>query len=302
MRYLLYILLTFNYILSPALSLAAPNVVVSIKPVHSLVSGVMQGVSRPELLIHSNQSIHHYSLKPSDRRLLANADLIFWVGSELEIFLPRLLNNLDRTTRVVSLIENEKLTRLPMRQIHNEHNDKHQQPDRPIWDGHIWLNTHNVDVMINDITQHLVKIDPDNAPHYKNNQKKLHEQTKNLRKNLHAQLGKTSQPFISYHDAYQYFEHEFKLNNKGFVTGSEELSPGAHRILEVKKIIASNSIQCVFYDTPLKPSVIKTLMSETGVKSIELDPTGMQFEYGDQAWFKIMRTMAASFNSCLQPH
>ena len=71
-----------NLIASPVQ--AAPKVVATIAPVHSLVSGVMAGVAAPDLLLPGGASPHSYALKPSDARMLATADLIVAVGPTLE--------------------------------------------------------------------------------------------------------------------------------------------------------------------------------------------------------------------------
>ena len=66
-------LLWFNL----AMAASDLKVVVSIKPFHSLVSTVMQGVSEPALLLSGNNSPHTYSLRPSAAVKLQNADLVF---------------------------------------------------------------------------------------------------------------------------------------------------------------------------------------------------------------------------------
>ena len=76
-----------TYVAAPAS--AAPKVVTSIKPLHSLVSGVMKGVGEPYLLIKGVASPHTFSLKPSDARELERARVIFWVGDVLAPGLER---------------------------------------------------------------------------------------------------------------------------------------------------------------------------------------------------------------------
>ena len=85
------------------------NVVVSIKPFHSLVSGVMLGVALPELLLKGNFSPHTYSLKPSDAKKLQYADLVFWGGEALEGFLAKPIISLSKNAEVVSIWLLEKL-------------------------------------------------------------------------------------------------------------------------------------------------------------------------------------------------
>ena len=61
-------------------------IVVSIKPLYSLVAHLTEGLSQPVLLIKQTQSPHHYTMRPSERRLLANAKMIFWAGPQMESF------------------------------------------------------------------------------------------------------------------------------------------------------------------------------------------------------------------------
>jgi zinc transport system substrate-binding protein len=102
--------------LSPTLASAAPDVVVSIKPVHSLVASIMKGVGEPSLIVEGAASPHTYSLKPSNARALENADLVFWVGPGLEAFLEKPLEALPKNAKVVELEDAPGLTKLPFRE------------------------------------------------------------------------------------------------------------------------------------------------------------------------------------------
>ncbi|MDQ0421168.1 zinc transport system substrate-binding protein [Peteryoungia aggregata LMG 23059] len=116
--------------LSPALASAAPDVVVSIKPVHSLVASIMKGVGEPSLIVEGSASPHTYTLKPSNARALENADLVFWVGPGLEAFLEKPLEALPKKAKVVELEDAPGMTKLPFREggafeghEHDEHAD-----------------------------------------------------------------------------------------------------------------------------------------------------------------------------------
>ncbi|MFN7089775.1 MAG: zinc ABC transporter substrate-binding protein ZnuA [Allorhizobium sp.] len=103
-------------ILSPTLAAAAPDVVVSIKPVHSLVASIMKGVGEPSLIVEGAASPHTYSLKPSNARALENADLVFWIGPGLEAFLEKPLEALPKNAKVIELEDAPGLTKLPFRE------------------------------------------------------------------------------------------------------------------------------------------------------------------------------------------
>lgn len=102
--------------LSPAFAMAAPDVVVSIKPIHSLVASIMKGVGEPSLIVEGAASPHTYTLKPSNARALENADVVFWVGPGLEAFLDKPLEALPKNAKVVELEDALGLTKLPFRE------------------------------------------------------------------------------------------------------------------------------------------------------------------------------------------
>ena len=84
---------------------AASRVVVSIKPLHSLVAGVMKGVGEPYLLMKGAASPHTFSLKPSDAGELERARVIFWVGDILSPGLERPLEVLPKKANILALAE-----------------------------------------------------------------------------------------------------------------------------------------------------------------------------------------------------
>ncbi len=111
---------------------AAPKVVASIKPLHSLVSGVMKGVGEPYLLVKGVASPHTFSLKPSDARELERARVIFWVGDELAPSLERPLEVLPKRAEVVAMAEIKGLELLKLREggLWEGHDDHHDEKEK----------------------------------------------------------------------------------------------------------------------------------------------------------------------------
>jgi zinc transport system substrate-binding protein len=99
-----------------ALGAAELDVVVSIKPVHSLVAGVMDGTGEPTLLVKGTGSEHSYSLRPSEARALEQAEVVFWVGETMETFLIKPLGALTGDAKVVELWKAPGLTLLATRE------------------------------------------------------------------------------------------------------------------------------------------------------------------------------------------
>ena len=110
------------------------SVVTSIKPVHSLVSNVMQGVGSPTVIIEGAGSPHTYSLKPSQAKQLQDADLVFWMGDELETFLEGPIQNIAKNAKSIKLIESHGLKKIKFREggmfdEHDDHNDHGDHDD-----------------------------------------------------------------------------------------------------------------------------------------------------------------------------
>ena len=123
-------------------ALADVKVVVSIKPIHGLVAGVMKGVGTPSLLVEGEASPHTYSLKPSNARELQQADLIVWLGGELESFLEKPLATLGASAEVIEVINLPDLKLMPWRidgpfEPHDDdHGDDHQSGKHDDDDDH----------------------------------------------------------------------------------------------------------------------------------------------------------------------
>ena len=107
------------------------KVVASIKPIHSLVSYVMDGIGKPDLIVDGYASPHGFAMKPSHAKMLQNADLIFWVGEDLENFLEKPLSSIAKKAEKIELIEIKGLQVLKFRErnIFDEHDHEHGHDD-----------------------------------------------------------------------------------------------------------------------------------------------------------------------------
>jgi len=112
-------------------AIAEIKVVTTIKPVHSLVSGVMDGVSNPTLIIEGSSSPHNFSLKPSHAKMLEEADIVFWIGEDLESFMEKPLNSLAKNAVQISFMDLKSIKKLKFREMndHDDHDDHHGHED-----------------------------------------------------------------------------------------------------------------------------------------------------------------------------
>jgi zinc transport system substrate-binding protein len=296
-----------------ALAADPVKVVTSIKPVHSLVAGVMRGVAEPALLVKGAASPHSFNLRPSDARALNQADLVFWVGEDLETFLTKPIGSLADKAHPVALMEEANLTLLPTREggawerhDHGEHDGEHaheggHEHEHGTHDAHVWLDVDNAAKMVATIAKELSEHDSANAARYKANATALTERLTALDAELKTTLAPVKdRPFVVFHDAYHYLEERYGLNAVGAITVSPDQRPSAQRLSQLRAKISSLDAACVFAEPQFEPTLVATVVEKTPAKRGTLDPLGASLDDGPELYFTLMRGMAASLVSCLK--
>jgi len=281
---------------------AAPSIVVSIPPLHSLVQGVTEGVVDAELLFNGQQSPHQSSLAPSTVRKVMTADLVVWVGPALEIPLARALQNVEEG-RKMTLLERDDLHILPSRLagISDVEPDAHSHDAHAV-DPHLWLSPENAKAIVMAIRDWLLKNDAANGPSYLQNAERAIRRITDFQDQAKAQLRDSdTRAFITFHDAYQYFERAFSLFSTATITLNPEHKPGARRIKQLRQAIKENDVQCVFSEPQFSATVVNTVIEGSAVKAATLDPLGISLEPGPDLWFDMMQQLVTQFSSCLKP-
>ena len=128
---------------------AEPKVVTSIKPLHSLVSYVMNGVGRPDLLVDGSSSPHTFQLKPSHATMLQEADIVFWIGEDLESFLETPLDSIAANAKRVTLMESDEIDLLKFREknVFDEHEGHDDHDDHDEHDEHDDHDEHDLSLI-----------------------------------------------------------------------------------------------------------------------------------------------------------
>ena len=288
------------------------SVVTSIKPLHSLTSYIMEGVGEPELIIDGVASPHNFQIKPSHAKMLQNADLVIWIGEDLESFLPTALKSIPKDAVVFELLDQSGLKKLKFREKnifeghddhgHDEHAKKEDDHDdhghgHGSFDPHIWLDPANAKVIVKKITNQLSKIDKDNASTYKANSKKVIKDLDGLIKEVKNEINKDAS-FVVFHDAYQYFEKRFGLSVIGALTINPDVMPGAEQLSEIREVIEHEKAKCIFSEPQFNPNIINSIASDTGVKTGVLDPLGANIDKGKNMYFDLIKDMSNSLKDC----
>jgi len=299
MIYRLFLGLTFLLSLNNVGAQSTPNVVVSIKPIHSIVSALMEDVSRPHLLLESSDSAHTFHLKPSQLKLLSNADLVITIGDSFETGLNKTLGNIKDGSHIV-LSEIEDLDIYQFRNIDTNAMNEDEKDEHNDYDLHLWLDIDNMIKTAQYISEKLIKIDSNNSNSYKTNLINIHSRLNKLKSELRQQLAPfSSESFAIYSDTLQYFEKSFHLQKPVIITPYHGARLSIYRTLEARKKMKDLKIQCLLYGPENTSKKMSVLSEGLAIKPHRIDILGAKLNAGSDQYFNLMERLSSQLVKCL---
>jgi zinc transport system substrate-binding protein len=294
------------------------EVVATIKPIHSLLAQLMEGVGTPTLLIEGAASPHNFALKPSGVRAIHAADVFVRVSASLEPFTGKVVRALPDTVRLVTLADAPGVKLLARRTsgafephthasgsaVTNGAHEDDAAHDESVAhgreDGHIWLDPDNAKAIVAYLARVLGEAKPDAAGKLRENAERLNARIDALTARLEAEMHPLQdKPFVVFHDAFQYFEKRFGLDAVGAITMSPEIQPSAKRLTELRRKIKSLAAVCVFAEPLFQPNLVAAVTEGTRARSGTLDPQGSMLGAGPELYFELMGNLADGLKACL---
>jgi len=282
---------------------AEVRVLTSIKPLQQIAAAVQDGVGSPEVLLPPGASPHHYALRPSDVRRVSDVELLYWIGPDMEGFLPRVLKGRSKPSVAV-----QDLPGLHLRHFgedshsHDEDADEHDHDHRPgSLDAHLWLSSVNARVIAAKMASDLSAADPANAARYQSNLKAFGERLDALDLRLKQRLaGISGKPFFVFHEAFDYFESTYGLKHTGVFSVAAEVQPGAQHVAAMRKRLQEVGKTCVFSEPPLRPRLAETLTAGLPVTLAELDALGGTTPASAQGYEQLLENLGNDLAGCLE--
>ena len=252
---------------------AEVKVLTSIKPLQLIAAAVQDGVAIPEVLLPPGASPHNYALRPSDVRKVQSVDLLYWIGPDMEGFLPRVLGGRSLPSVAVQDLPGLKLRHFGAdNHSHAEEADEHDHDHRPgSLDAHLWLSPVNARVIADKMAADLSAADPANAQRYQSNAK-----------------------------AFDYFEDAYGLKHTGVFSVAADVQPGAQHVAAMRKRLQEVGKTCVFSEPPLRPRLAETLVAGLPVKLAELDALGGYTPATAQGYEQVLEKLGNDLAGCLE--
>ncbi|KFK94415.1 MULTISPECIES: zinc ABC transporter substrate-binding protein ZnuA [unclassified Serratia (in: enterobacteria)] len=284
---------------------ASAAVVTSIRPLGFIASAIADGVTSTEVLLPDGASPHDFALRPSDIQRLREAELVVWVGPDLEAFLAKPLTQVA-ANKQLSIAELASVQPLLMKgddDDEHEHsaNESGHDHHHGEYNMHVWLSPEVAKVTAIAIHDRLLELMPQKKDKLDANLRQFEDQLAQTDKNLVKMLTPVQgRGYFVFHDAYGYFEKHFGLSPLGHFTVNPEIQPGAQRLHQIRTQLVEQKAVCVFAEPQFRPAVINAVAKGTKVRSGTLDPLGSGIALGKDSYGDFLTALSNQYVSCLK--
>ncbi|OOF50613.1 zinc ABC transporter substrate-binding protein [Rodentibacter genomosp. 1] len=301
--------------------MANADVLASVKPLGFIASAIANGVIDTQVLVPTGASPHDYSLKLSDIQKVKSADLVLWVGEDIDSFLERPVNQIDRQ-KVITIADLAEIKPLLIQAHHehsheegehdhkhdhkhehkngHEHNHDHENHEGLSTNWHIWYSPAMSQIVAQKVADKLTIQFPDKKALIEKNLADFNRTLAEQSDKIKAQLAPFKEKgFFVFHDAYGYFNDAYGLKQTGYFTINPLVAPGAKTLAHIKEEIAEHRVNCLFAEPQFTPKVIESLAKGTAVKVGRLDPIGDGVALGANSYANFLQATADSYAQCL---
>lgn len=269
----------------------------SIKPLQLIATAIQKDLGQPDVLLPVGASPHHYALRPADIQKIQTADLFYWVGPDMEIFLTKPINTRTKPTIAIQQLTSIKLRHFgDNKETQDKEDHEHQVGSL---DPHLWLSIDNAKAIATQMAHDLTKLDPANQNKYQQNlQAFLNDliiTDKAIRHYFtHSQL----KPYFVFHETYDYFEETYGIKHTGVFSINANIQPGIKHIAEMREQLKTAGDSCIFYEPPIKPKLADTLTKDLPVNVYMLDAMGADIEVNAKGYPNLLNTLAKELLKC----
>lgn len=261
---------------APIVRADAPlRVLTSIKPLQLLAVAVGGNAITANSLLDPQFSPHDYQLRPSDRAKLDNADVIFWIGPRLELFLQPIVNALPAHSVIVSLQDTEE-------------------------DGHMWLDPIAAIQIARRMADIFSELRPAQKALFRANAEQLAAVLTQQDESHRAELKSLTavRGYMVEHDAYSRFEARYGLTHRAALTNAADLPPNATAMLSIKRQLLNGGITCVWRE-PQESKLLKSLIADSNPKIVTIDAMAARIPVNRDGILQFYQNLWESVTSCV---
>ncbi len=276
-------------ILLPLASVVQAKLLVlsSLKPLTLIAQEITGSTGEVDTLLPATASHHNHPLKVSDHARLQKADVILWVGPELESFLQKPVANLPSAKVITAYGLAGMNWPIEPAEVHDHHHEH---------DPHLWLDPRNAILVAQALTAKLALVDAMNAAQYRANLALFVAKVTKLDQKLQVSLKPLAGVgFAVYHEGFGHFVGRYGLKQLDYVTFTPEQKPGARHMHQLREKLAKEG-KCLFLEPYNDMQSARELAQDLHLNLGTLDALGTQ---GAATYQQLLEQMAEAFSACL---
>ncbi|MDE1464183.1 zinc ABC transporter substrate-binding protein [Spartinivicinus poritis] len=274
------------------------NILVSVKPIQLIAKAITGNIATPDVLVPVSASPHHYSLKPSDLTKIRQADVVFWIGPQMEVFLQKPLAKRSLNQPTVSLMNLETSMAGFAPVNHQQHHDHHHHSYASKL--HIWLDPKQALRAAQTIANTLSDLYPNYRSHWQANLSQFADRLRKADLSNQQLLSTVNHKgFFVFHDAYGLLAEHYQLNIIDNVTATPDQLSSTRHIIQLRKKLSSAGEACLFLEPQFSPRILTKLTQGLPIKKAVLDPLAIEQTVSQDGYINYLQTLADSLHYCL---
>lgn len=295
---------------------ANAEILASVRPLGFIASSIADGVTQTQILVPPGASPHDYNLKLSDIQKVKSADLVLWIGEDVDSFLTKSVSQLEGKN-VLTISELNELVPLLSKAAHHHHDESehhhhhehgidahghhHEEQNDLEINWHVWYSPEISRIVAQKVADKLIVQFPNKQERIVRNLAEFNRTLSLQSDKIKAQLAPfNDKGFFVFHDAYGYFNDAYGLNQTGYFTINPLVAPGAKTLAHIKEEITEHRVRCLFTEPQFTPKVVESLSKNADVNVGRLDPMGEAVELGPNSYANFLQFTADSYAECLK--
>jgi zinc transport system substrate-binding protein len=249
------------------------GVVVTILPQAEFVESIGGDAVDVTVMVPPGASPHTYEPTPGQMEELSRATMYAQVGSgvEFELVWMDKLAAANEDMLVVDCAQG-----IQLQETVTENEDEGESDEHGALDPHIWMSPRNAQVMVENIADGLIAIDPDNRAYYEQNRDAYLQELAQLDQDICDGLaGVENRIFMVYHPAFGYFARDYDVTMLPIEAEGKEPTPAglAHLIAQAQE----SNIKVVFASPQFNPASAKVIAEAIDGRVVFIDPLARDY-------------------------
>ena len=237
------------------------NITTAFYPIYIATLNITEGANNVKVTNLTKETtgcLHDYTLAPEELISLDDSDALIINGAGMEGFLNKVIENYPN----LNVIDSSNGIEL----IKSNSGETEYNP-------HIFASVKRHIMQVNNISEKLIKLNPENAQVYEYNTEQYVNKLKQLQNNIKTSIEQfKTKEIITFHEAFTYFAEDFGLNVVATIEREPGTEPSAGELAETVEIIKDKNIKTIFVEPNYNTKIAETISNETGAKIYTLDP------------------------------